>query len=124
MGFLRHRRDPVWIALLALAMQLAAAFGHVHLDDAEEHEAEQAIALACEPGPQQPCPPAEHHDPHTCAICWTMGLVAASVQPTPPALPLLDLVPNAYTPSRAPLPSLIAIRFNFQARAPPPSASI
>ena len=69
MGSARRRPDLAWIALLALAMQLAASFGHVHLDDdEEEHETEQAIALACEPHSQHSCRPAAHHDHRTCAI--------------------------------------------------------
>ena len=113
-----------WTALLALAIQLALSFGHVHFDGVAARSALMPLALrwlipaVSADAPAAPAP----HNPggfadDFCAICSVMRL--AGVPATAPALPLpigggwisLDLGVE--------LALAASPYFFFRARAPP-----
>ena len=113
-----HRRPGGWVALLALALQLALSFGHVH----GIHAAGPVAALAAADQAGAPAGPSGHdgpNDPDYCAICAVLSLLAGAQTATAPALAL----PTALTASE-PLPSAEKIfsepqRIAFRSRAPP-----
>jgi len=116
------------LALLALAMQLALAFGHIHLKDilGETHstasaEASTLASLSVEQHTSaQPADSSHHeHEDEYCAIYAINALIGSAQHAAPPAL----LVPQRVGRTRhtlgyeAPLAHLHHIL--FQARAPP-----
>ena len=106
------------VALVALAMQLGLSFGHIHLDDdcaARAHGLHTGLrTLNGDVGG------AVHHDPHTCSICLTLAILAASVEPAPPALPPRELLPVAQADEPLAVRAIGRARLGFAARAPPP----
>lgn len=126
MGWFRsHSRLGSWLALFALAFQLALSFGHVHLDGgvrgfghssalASVPAATDAIA-ALDPAGQEK--PVLGHD--YCSVCALIHLAGASVPAEAPSLPLPILF------ARLPFGAAIDFaltepqRARFQARAPP-----
>ena len=107
-----------WLALAALALQIAVSFGHVHLDRVARASA--VVAVAAAPG----TPALPDHQPGNeaddyCAICATIYLAANSFVPQAPQLAVpfgsqaiehVDRVAAVFiVPRRAP----------FQSRAPP-----
>jgi hypothetical protein len=80
-----------WAALIALAINLALSFGHVHAIDGKGpgHPA-GALAVFVSPddsdhGPGQP--DGDHPD-YLCPICLASTAIASAIAPTPPALPV------------------------------------
>jgi hypothetical protein len=124
MGWVRcHKRRGAWLALAALALQIALSFGHVHLDGvarAAPHGAvagSHSIAVALGSGQIPAQNPGDDDD--YCAICASMFLVATSFVSEPPQLP----VPHGFvfiTHSVAAARGIVVPRrFAFQSRAPP-----
>lgn len=113
MRCLRRRRPPAVLALIALALQLVLSFGHVHLDDDCAVSVHGSHALSGD------TKAAAHHDPHTCSICLTLAILATTVEPAPPALPLPRLLPPARIDETAPERAIRRIALGFAARAPP-----
>lgn len=115
MGWVRAwRKLGGWLALLALALQLALSFGHIH---AEDFAAPKLAAADGGPADDDDHRGAGHAD---CAICAVIHLAATLLLPPPP--PLVQL------PAAESLAWLAAIdrhdaartaRQPFQARAPP-----
>jgi Protein of unknown function (DUF2946) len=110
------------LALLALALQLALTFGHVHLDAFAAREPAQAAGAHGQIASSVPDPASGETpalDDDYCAICALVQLAGSMVTPTaPPLLPPMQgeaerrtLVSDFYL-SRAP-PA------RFHARAPP-----
>jgi hypothetical protein len=118
-----HKRRGAWLALAALALQIALSFGHVHLDGivrAAPHGAvtgTHSVAVAQGSGQIPAQNPGDDDD--YCAICASMFLVASSFVSEPPQLP----VPTGFTfvtHAIAAAHSMLAPRrFAFQSRAPP-----
>jgi hypothetical protein len=113
-----------YLALFALALQLALTFGHVHLDRAAPISADRfavATADASNAAQVKPTDPTDRHDraDDHCAICTLIHLAGALVLAEPPSLPLPDI--SVRGPSEPPLafdfPS--PQRPLFAARAPP-----
>jgi hypothetical protein len=114
------------LALLALAIQFALSFGHVHLNGAHVRSSFRPHALrwAMEPPPVSADAPAvpTRHKPASiaddfCAICSAMQLTSA---PTgTPFMPLAAVVSHILRdPSDDLAPATPPLRF-FRARAPP-----
>jgi hypothetical protein len=106
-----------YLALFALALQLALSFGHVHLDDLALGKtpitaAQKASDLGT-PGGTVP------DRDEGCAICAVIGLAGTPLLPDAPALVFAD------SQHPAVFSELIALfvsdprREHFQARAPP-----
>lgn len=113
MRCLRRRRPPAVLALIALALQLVLSLGHVHVDDDCTVSVHGSHALSGD------TKTAAHHDPHTCSICLTLAILATTVEPAPPALPLPRLLPPARIDETAPERAIRRIALGFAARAPP-----
>jgi hypothetical protein len=123
MRWVRSRvRLAAWSALLALTLQLALSFGHLHFDHVSPPSlaglAGQSVILPPATVPDAPTAPAQNKPAHDfCAICSVTGL--AGVAAMVPALP----VPIEY--NRISFDAFVEFaiatspnRF-FQARAPP-----
>ena len=126
MGWFRSRsRLGSWLALFALAFQLALSFGHVHLDRgvrgfghppvvASVPAAIDATAALDPAGKDKPALADDY-----CAICALIHLAGALVPAEVPSLPLPLFL------GRLPLAAAIDFdltqprRARFQARAPP-----
>jgi hypothetical protein len=113
-----------YLALFALALQLALTFGHVHLDRAAPISADRstvATADASNAAQVKPTDPGgrEHRADDRCPICTLIHLAGALVLAEPPSLPLQDI--SGRLPSEPPLafdfPS--PQRALFAARGPP-----
>src|SRR5947209_19343537 len=91
--FRRNRRGGSYGALLALALQVALSFGHVHLDGAGE----TAIAAAQEAEPGNA--PADTADRDAfCAICAVISLSGSLLLPEAPALVFAGAAHAAFFP--------------------------
>jgi hypothetical protein len=121
MGFVhRHKHRGAVLALMALALQIALTFGHVHLRGlaGSSHAAiAEQVRLAHTP-PQMP---AQHHgdDDDYCAICASIYLTSSAFAPAPPQL----LVPANFQRLElcftAASPIVEPPRLAFRSRAPP-----
>ena len=118
MGWFRQRcRLGRWVTLIALALQLALLFGHVH-GEAFGHASEIAAVTVDGPDGTQPDSPAAPHDPDYCAVCAVLSLLAGAQTADAPTLPVLAV--PAVTPSAEPRTfHAIHSRAAFQPRAPP-----
>jgi len=123
MGWVRcHIRRGAWLALAALALQIAMSFAHVHLDGirAAPHgitASAHNITIA-QASPQAPAQNTGDDDDY-CAICASIFLVSTSFVAEPPKLP----VPLAFERIAHAISIAFGIseprRFAFQSRAPP-----
>jgi hypothetical protein len=120
----RYRgRVGCWLALVALAFQLAVSFGHVHLEGiARTDPAGVALATAGHPShsllAQQPGSTGGDDDDY-CPICASVYLTANSFVPPAPVL----IVPSEsdvveHFSHNAPV-FVVLRRLAFQSRAPP-----
>jgi hypothetical protein len=84
------------LALMALAINLALAFGHCHVDDGRSR---QAAIAALNSGVSDDGNIPITDDDDGCAICKAVAALGSALAATPPALPLivtfarLDLTP-------------------------------
>jgi hypothetical protein len=112
-----RRRLGAGLGLLALVVQLALSFGHLHLKDTGlVSVAAPALAGHSLPSPQQ-IPPG--HPDDDCPICIALHLAAAGVAPLAPSIAL----PSEFTEKVQP-PSAVRllspVRYVlFRTRAPP-----
>lgn len=114
-----YKRFASWLALAALALQMAVSFGHVHLDGIRHaYPAAGVVAFKARAQPLPAQQPSDDDDDY-CAICATIYLAATSFVPQAPALPVplvsrpiehLDRIAFAFVAPR---------RSAFQSRAPP-----
>jgi hypothetical protein len=121
MGFIcRHRRHGAVLALIALALQIVVAFGHVHLHaiaQSPHATSAQHAALADTKSHAPARIPADNDD--YCAICASIFLASSAFAPAPPEL----LVPANFQPVEhcfnAARPLAESPRLAFRSRAPP-----
>jgi hypothetical protein len=86
--FRKHLRHGSWLALVALAINIALAFGHVHTPDGtvpERQVASIAASNATDSGQSQKHP-AKHHADYLCPICMAAAAMGNALAPVPPAL--------------------------------------
>jgi hypothetical protein len=115
----RNIRFGCWLALSALAIQLALSFAHIHVEDFAPTAGIQANVNADEDGgnPTGLDHPGLGH--HGCDICATISLLATLVIPSPPVLAVLtaqSVTPLVIVDARR---QISAASRPFQARAPP-----
>jgi len=123
MRWFRYRsRLGAYLALFALAFQLAVSFGHVH------HIAPTsalASTLASEQPPSDeanaPSSPAGRDDlaGHLCPICTLIHLAGAIVPAETPPLPLPSIFGGLRLEAAVAFDLIASQRALFQARAPP-----
>jgi hypothetical protein len=116
----RHRRHGAVLALIALALQIAVAFGHVHLRALAQNPhatSAQPIALADSKSHAPAQIPADNDD--YCAICASIFLASSAFAPAPPQLLVptnFERVEHSLTLAR---PLSVSLRLAFRSRAPP-----
>ncbi len=115
-----NRRFGSWLALIALALQLALSFGHVHLDGVRAGSSTDWVAGA--KAPSSPPSPAQHpaNDADDyCAICATIHLASTSFLPDAPQLPVPFVSQTVEHFHHVAFVSVARQRTPFQSRAPP-----
>ena len=116
----RHRRHGAVLALIALALQIAVAFGHVHLPALAQNLHATSVQRAALANTKSHAPaqiPADSDD--YCAICASIFLASSVFAPAPPQL----LVPANFERIEHSLksarPLSDSLRLAFRSRAPP-----
>jgi len=114
-------RQGTWLALLALTINLALSFGHVHAIGSKAGADQIALAAA---DTMLDVAPARGHDndghpDDFCPICMAAHAMGSAVTATPPALPVHFAVAMVVR-EHASLPVIAELkRPAFQSRAPP-----
>ena len=109
----RNRGFCGWLALFALALQLALSFGHTHAEDSAGIAGHSPLSVS-NTAPQHDDGDARDN----CAVCLTAQLLGSGAQTEPPVIALPDL--PAFTVIARPGVSVVAhIFLSFQARGPP-----
>jgi len=109
-----------WVAVFALALQLALSFGHIHPSDLFPGGTRDGAAtshVAGDPGPSGPAGQADHDAP--CSICAAMALTGSLVVPQPPTVGVPMALEVPWSPDVAVVPAAGGPHRQFQARAPP-----
>jgi hypothetical protein len=86
--FRDHVRHGSWLALVALAINLAVAFGHVHALDGSVSERGPTAITAAANGDRSQHHPADGQADYLCPICMAAATMGAGLAPAPPALPI------------------------------------
>jgi hypothetical protein len=108
-----------WLALIALAFQLAVSFGHVHVDGARIASNTAAVGLPAHTAQLPPAQQPGDKDDY-CAICASLYLAAHSFVPLPLPLPAPPLLSSAIAHIDHGSALVVAPRrLAFQSRAPP-----
>ena len=119
-------RFGAWCALLALAVQLALSFGHVHIATVGSTKSALAAGWTTQPSvppADAPAAPAKHapmgiaHD--QCAICTVVQLAGAALPAATAALPLPQVSSQAWLGTSVEFVLAASPHYSFQARAPP-----
>jgi hypothetical protein len=86
--FRKKLRLGSWLALVALAINFALAFGHVHAPDRTGSERQVALiaASAATDSRQSQKHPVDHHADYLCPICMAAAAMGNALAPGPPAL--------------------------------------
>jgi Protein of unknown function (DUF2946) len=125
MGWFRSRaRLGSYLALLALAFQLALSFGHVHLDHVAPASAGAMAIASTQPSTEEvnaPSVPAGREDvaDDVCPICALIHLAGALVPVEMPPLPLPSIFGSVLHEAAARFDVTAAPSARFRARAPP-----
>jgi Protein of unknown function (DUF2946) len=86
--FRDHVRHGSWLALVALAINFAVAFGHVHALDGSVSERGPTAITAAASGDQPQHHPADGEADYLCPICMAAAAMGTALAPAPPALPV------------------------------------
>jgi hypothetical protein len=118
--FRNNLRQGSWAALIALAINLALSFGHVHaIDGKSVGYAGARVAAAGLPDDHGPGRPDSHHADYLCPICAASAALASALGPTPPVLPV-EFVIGTMDHAIEPAVALVEARHPaFQSRGPP-----
>jgi len=110
-----------WVALFALALQMAVSFGHVHLGGIHGAYPQTKITGFKAQAQSLPAqPPGDDDGDGYCPICATIYLAANSFVPQPPVLPTQFASHAIEDIDHAPTAIIVAAqRRPFQSRAPP-----
>jgi hypothetical protein len=116
--FRGHSRLGGWVALVAIALQLVLAFGHVHTG-ALGHNPEIAVQTADGSHGGRPHHPGAPGDQDFCAICAVLGLLSGAQGATAPALPVPAITAAVALIVEPETVHAAALRPAFRSRAPP-----
>ena len=119
--FRSRSRVGSYLALFALAFQLAVAFGHVHLDEIAPRSAGAAAFASIQSGVHAPSSPTGREDvaDDCCPICTLIHLAGALVPAETPALPLPSMFGHVRLAAAVAFDLAAPQTALFQARAPP-----
>jgi hypothetical protein len=119
--FREHIRQGSWLALVAVAINFALAFGHIHASDGtgSERTGSLVAAIAAVHGNQTQHHPADNQADYLCPICMAAAAMGTALAPTPPALPVAfaEAAIDRATEHTVAVPH--APRAAFQPRGPP-----
>jgi hypothetical protein len=117
--FRSNVRSGAWFALVAMALQLALTFGHLHLRIASAAAAQLAAkaAVALPDGSSLPIKPRPLND--NCAICTLIQMAGAAAPAAAASLPLPALFVSTPFTTRVEHELAASPPFHFQARGPP-----
>jgi hypothetical protein len=121
MGWItRHKRYGIVLALIAVALQIVLAFGHVHLAGLVQ-TSHVAIAQRVAKSQTLPQAPAQSpsDDDRYCAICASIFLASTALTPPPPQLPLPANFQSVEHSPYAIASLCERPRLAFRSRAPP-----
>jgi hypothetical protein len=121
--FRSNIRTGARLALLALLVQFALSFGHVHGLVPPAASATQSVLPADHAAKPQPAP-GKHDSDQTsdvCAICAVMAMASTVLFSAPPILLLPDAVKILHRITDAEFAHLKSAGTAFQPRAPPAS---
>ena len=111
-------RFASWLALIALAIQLAVSFGHVHLDGISRIDTAAAAGRSAHTA--QSLPPQQQGDKDDyCAICASIALLSGSVTAMPPQLALPVVSGVVEHADSVTIDAIVLRRASYQSRAPP-----
>src|SRR5215472_5770922 len=116
----RHKRQGVLLALIALVLQVALTFGHVHLHGLSGSSPRIAAGQAslAHPPLQPPAQTPSDNDDY-CVICASIFLASSAFAPAPPQLLVpanFERVEHGFNAARSLAEPL---RLAFRSRAPP-----
>jgi len=124
--FRSNIRGCARLALVALAVQFALTFGHVHLDGGAalasspssfSTAAKHAITTAAQARDQSPKP--KRTADFDCPICALIQLASTSAPSVAPPLPVPAVVGGTVLETAEELCSASSLHFAFSARGPP-----
>lgn len=120
--FRDHIRQGAWTALIALAINVALSFGHVHALDGEGRGAHSGVLLTAvgssEAGQNQGHPEDGQAD-YLCPICVAAAAMATALASTPPAVSVALIAATIDRPLDRALAVVTPQRAAFQSRGPP-----
>ena len=120
--FRDHIRQGSWLALLALTINFALAFGHVHaIDGTSSRRGMTVAAIAASNDGQTQKHPADGQADYLCPICMAAAAISHALTSTPPGVPVQfaeAVIDRAFEQTRDLLPPPCAA---FQSRGPPVS---
>jgi hypothetical protein len=111
-------RHSSWLALIALAVNIALSFGHIHAI-AGQNAPRGRIVAALAASHQGPAQGHSGDADYLCPICIAAGAMANALASTPPAIPL-QLAETAVDRGSEPVRIVVERPpAAFQSRAPP-----
>jgi Protein of unknown function (DUF2946) len=124
--FRSHIRGCARLALVALAVQLALTFGHVHLDGGAALASSQSAALTAAKHAAAPAAQARNQSPKSkgtadfdCPICALIQLASTSAPSVAPPVPVPAVVGGTVLETADESRPASALHFAFLARGPP-----
>jgi Protein of unknown function (DUF2946) len=122
---MRWFRDNVrhgsWLALFAIAINLALSFGHVHVAGQTSDHGLIATVLGVSDHGKAPGHSDDPQADYLCPICIASSAIANAMAAAPPVIPLqldVTVVDRPITPVRL---AVLLPRAPFQSRGPPVS---
>jgi len=115
-------RQGSWLALIALAINLALSFGHVHAIDGKSLGYRSGVLLAAIPSADTDQKPPHRDDggvDYLCPICMASAAMASALAPTPPVV-AIDFAFSILDRAIEPVVAFVEPqRAAFQSRGPP-----
>lgn len=120
--FRDHIRQGAWTALIALAINVALSFGHIHALDGEARGAHSGLlltAVASSDAGQNQGHPEDGQADYLCPICVAAAAIASALASTPPAVSVELTAATIDRPRDRVLAIAPPQRAAFQSRGPP-----
>src|SRR5262250_1523150 len=118
-------RQGSWAALIALTINLALSFGHVHAIDGKSLGHRSGVLVAAVASPDDDHRQGRGDNDHAddlCAICLASTAIASALAPTPPVVPVEFVISTIVHTIEQALVIVEPRRAAFQPRGPPISS--